>query len=128
MRLILPRFFPRRSNGMFFMLAACLLVTLPVAASEPSSRTLDSGWQFRAVGKTDNPDIQQWHPAQVPGVVHTDLLQNNLIPDPFDRDNEFRLQWIGLTDWEYQTTFQVDSVTTTSIWCSMAWTRLPTST
>jgi beta-mannosidase len=111
MRLILPRFFPRRSNGMFFMLAACLLVTLPVAASEPSSRTLDSGWQFRAVGKTDNPDIQQWHPAQVPGVVHTDLLQNNLIPDPFDRDNEFRLQWIGLTDWEYQTTFQVDSVT-----------------
>src|SRR5579863_9199775 len=95
----------------FSVLFFSLLGALPLTAFEPSSRTLDSGWQFRAVGKTDNPDIQQWHPAQVPGVVHTDLLQNNLIPDPFDRDNEFRLQWIGLTDWEYQTTFQVDSVT-----------------
>jgi beta-mannosidase len=53
--------------------------------------------------------FQQWHAAQVPGVVHTDLLRNGLIPDPFDRDNEFRLQWIGLTDWEYQTTFTIDS-------------------
>src|SRR5580704_715440 len=85
------------------------LIALPLAASELSSRTLDSGWQFRPVGNTDKPDIQQWHPAQVPGVVHTDLLRNNLISDPFDRDNEFRLQWIGLTDWEYQTTFQVDA-------------------
>jgi beta-mannosidase len=86
-----------------------LLVTLPLAAAEPSSQTLNAGWQFRAIGNTDKPETQQWHPAQVPGVVHTDLLRNGLIPDPFDRDNEFRLQWIGLTDWEYQTTFQVDS-------------------
>jgi beta-mannosidase len=88
-----------------------LLVALPVVAAEPSSRALDSGWKFRAVRNTDNSDVKQWHQAQVPGVVHTDLLQNHLIPDPFDRDNEFRLQWIGLTDWEYQTTFQIDSAT-----------------
>jgi len=87
----------------------CSLAALPLSASDPSSRTLHSDWQFRAVGNTDNPDVKQWHPAQVPGVVHTDLLRNGLIPDPFDRDNEFRLQWIGLADWEYQTTFQVDS-------------------
>jgi beta-mannosidase len=86
-----------------------LLVALPLSATEPSSQVLNAGWQFRAVGNTDKPEIQQWHAAQVPGVVHTDLLRNGLIPDPFDRDNEFRLQWIGLTDWEYQTTFQVDS-------------------
>lgn len=42
-------------------------------------------------------------------MVHTDLLDNKLIPDPFDKDNEFHLQWIGLADWEYQTTFQVDA-------------------
>ena len=42
-------------------------------------------------------------------MVQTDLLRNGLIPDPFDRDNEFRLQWIGLTDWEYQTVFQADA-------------------
>src|SRR5579872_2722202 len=111
MRLTSPRmfrfFFAVVSSLVFFT----LLMTPPLAAGEPSSQTLDTGWQFRAVGTTDKPDIQEWHPAQVPGVVHTDLLRNNLIPDPFDRDNEFRLQWIGLTDWEYQTTFQVNSAT-----------------
>src|SRR5580692_10484665 len=109
--MILTRPQSRRRHGaaVFSVLFFSLLGALPLIASEPSSRTLDSGWQFRAVGNTDHADIQQWHAAQVPGVVHTDLLRNGLIPDPFDRDNEFRLQWIGLTDWEYQTTFQVDS-------------------
>jgi beta-mannosidase len=94
---------------------SCLLVismtVVPLQAAEPSSRTIDSGWQFRAVANTDRSDVKLWHPAQVPGVVQTDLLKSKLIPDPFDRDNEFRLQWIGLADWEYQTTFQVDAAT-----------------
>src|SRR5271154_3860189 len=96
----------------------CSLVASPLQAAEPSSRNLDSGWQFRAAGDvvglagTDQPpDVKQWHPAEVPGVVQTDLLRNKLISDPLDRDNEFRLQWIGLTDWEYQTTFQADAST-----------------
>ena len=80
-------------------------------AAEPSSRTLDSGWKFRAVSNVDQADVKEWHPAEVPGVVQTDLLNNKLIPDPFDRDNEFHLQWIGLADWEYQTTFDVDAAT-----------------
>ena len=62
---------------------------------------LDSGWKFREVGKSE------WHPASVPGCVHTDLLSNKLIEDPFWRDNEKRLQWIGKTDWEYTTTFDI---------------------
>ena len=87
------------------------LIALPLQAAEPTSRNLDSGWQFRAVANTDRADVKEWHPAQVPGVVQTDLLHSNLIPDPFDKDNEFHLQWIGLADWEYQTTFQVDAAT-----------------
>jgi beta-mannosidase len=63
--------------------------------------TLDGGWQFREAGKAD------WHAATVPGCVHTDLLSNRLIEDPFYRDNEQKQQWIGKTDWEYQTTFKV---------------------
>ena len=97
-----------------------LLMALPLCAQQPSLRILDSGWQFRAVASTipaGNADaasfassnLSDWHPAQVPGVVQTDLLQNKIIPDPFDRDNEYRLQWIGLADWEYQTVFQVDA-------------------
>ncbi len=87
----------------------CSFVALPANAAEPSSRNLDSGWQFRAVANADRADVKEWHPAQVPGVIQTDLLHGNLIPDPFDRDNEFHLQWVGLADWEYQTTFQVDA-------------------
>ncbi len=111
MRLTRPQFFSRFCAVVSFLSLSFLIAALPLEAAEPASRSLDSGWQFRAIGNTDNADVKQWHPAQVPGVVHTDLLQNKLIPDPFDRDNEFRLQWIGLTDWEYQTTFQVDSAT-----------------
>src|SRR5882757_7237268 len=91
------------------LLMFCSCATSPLAASELSSRNLDSGWQFRAVANTDRSDAREWHPAQVPGVVQTDLLHSGLISDPFDRDNEFHLQWIGLADWEYQTTFQVDA-------------------
>ena len=43
----------------------------------------------------------------MPGCVHTDLLNNRLIEDPFYRDNEQKQQWIGKTDWEYQTSFNV---------------------
>jgi beta-mannosidase len=111
MGLIRPGF--RRGLAAAFYFLGCLLffsfVAPPIEAAEPSSRNLDSGWQFRAVTNTDRADVKQWHPAQVPGVVHTDLLRGGLIPDPFDRDNEFRLQWIGLADWEYQTTFQIDA-------------------
>jgi len=111
MTLTRPRFFCRLGTAVFSLLFFSLSVALPLEAAEPSSRTLDSDWQFRAAGNTDKSDVKQWHPAQIPGVVHTDLLRNGLIPEPFDRDNEFRLQWIGLADWEYQTTFQVDSAT-----------------
>ncbi len=89
--------------------AACF--ASPLQAAEPASRYLDSGWEFRALGNTDRADIRTWHPAQVPGVVQTDLLRNGLIPQPFYRDNESRLQWIGLTDWEYRDAFQADAAT-----------------
>src|SRR5260370_27710035 len=74
--------------------------------SKPNSTTktdiaLLSGWQFREAGK------DKWYPATVPGCVHTDLLSNKLIDDPFYRDNEKKLQWIGKTDGDYQTTFNV---------------------
>ena len=69
--------------------------------AQKSAMSLDAGWKFRQADKTE------WYPATVPGCVHTDLIANKLIDDPFYRDNEKRLQWIGKTDWEYQTTFKV---------------------
>ena len=45
------------------------------------------------------------HPAQVPGEVHTALLAEGLIPDPFDGDNETALAWIGRNNWVYRADF-----------------------
>ncbi|EAZ96478.1 beta-mannosidase [Flavobacteria bacterium BAL38] len=45
------------------------------------------------------------HKATIPGTVHTDLFQNQLIPDPFFGDNEKQLQWIENENWEYETHF-----------------------
>ncbi|AXT19713.1 glycoside hydrolase family 2 protein [Flavobacteriaceae bacterium AU392] len=66
--------------------------------------TTVNAWKFKQV---NNDTI--WYPATVPGTVHTDLLANNLIPDPFINTNELDLQWIEEKDWEYKTTFQLAS-------------------
>jgi beta-mannosidase len=87
------------------------MVVPSVFATQPTSVSLNTGWQFRALPNSGHPDVEQWHPAEVPGVTHLDLLRNKLIPDPFYRTNEADLQWIGLTDWEYQKDFTVDQST-----------------
>jgi beta-mannosidase len=63
-------------------------------------QAIATGWTFR------DASTQDWHAATVPGCVHTDLLENKLIPDPFYRTNEEALQWIGEKDWVYQARFQ----------------------
>ncbi len=62
-------------------------------------QTLNGTWNFRQSG------TQEWHPAVVPGGVHTDLLAAGLIPDPFAGDNELRVQWVTESGWEYATHF-----------------------
>lgn len=48
------------------------------------------------------------YPATVPGVVHTDLMANGIIDDPFDGLNERGVQWIDKEDWVYEKDFEVD--------------------
>jgi beta-mannosidase len=93
------------------LVALALGSTVSGVAAQATSRALEAKWEFRAISKTDRAELQDWHPADVPGVVQTDLFQDGLIPDPFYQDNDTRLQWIGLTDWEYRTTFQADAAT-----------------
>lgn len=66
---------------------------------------LNKNWQFK------NQNENKWYEATVPGTVHTDLLANKLIPDPYFRDNESKLQWIDKADWEYKTVFSIDADT-----------------
>lgn len=50
---------------------------------------------------------QDFLKATVPGTVHTDLLQNKRIEDPFWGDNEKKIQWIEQEDWVYKSSFWV---------------------
>lgn len=43
----------------------------------------------------------------VPGCIHTDLLNNGLIEDPYYRDNESKYMHLGETDWSYEREFYV---------------------
>jgi len=92
-----------RRWGGWIVAAAVLAATGCRTGPEPAvvEHPIVTGWEFRQAGDT------AWLPATVPGTVHTDLLANGVIPDPFYGDNERRLQWIEREDWEYRTAFTV---------------------
>jgi len=64
---------------------------------------LTTNWVFQ------EQDDAKWYPAKVPGEVHVDLMNNKLIPDPFYRANEKKVQWIEKENWDYKTTFDVSN-------------------
>ena len=84
-----------------FALASALMVAVPAMADGVSEQNIDSGWTFKQVRGNN------WYPATVPGVVHTDLMNNGIIEDPFYRLNERGVQWVDKEDWEYKTTLDV---------------------
>jgi beta-mannosidase len=69
---------------------------------------LNQGWEFHQVTNLQGIAHEHWLPATVPGDVQLDLLRNKLIPEPFYRDNENKLQWIENADWEYRTTISAN--------------------
>jgi beta-mannosidase len=79
------------------MVVLLFIVTMPALTIAQSLVLTD--WSFRRLS-TD-----KWLPAQVPGSVHTDLMQNGVITDPFKNDNEKKVQWVGESDWTYQCKF-----------------------
>ena len=86
---------------LFFTCAAALLSFLCAYASEGHT-VIHTNWQFRQRG------VGEWLPAQVPGTVHTDLLENGQIPDPYYGARQQELQWIDKVDWEYRCRFDAE--------------------
>lgn len=78
-----------------------LLFLVRTSFAQYTVTELNEGWQFRNINENT------WYPATVPGTIHTDLLANQRIPDPFYRDNESKLQWIDKADWEYKMDFEL---------------------
>lgn len=65
---------------------------------------LHAGWTVRAAGGPVPADIAaETVPATVPGTVHTDLLDAELIPDPYLGENETALAWFHRAAWLYET-------------------------
>ena len=74
----------------------------PAANTMPATQQeITSGWQFKQARGNN------WYPATVPGVVHTDLMNNGIIDDPYFRLNERSVQWVDKEDWIYKTTLTV---------------------
>ena len=79
---------------------SCLTIEGSVVKME-----IQEGWQFKQARGVN------WLPATVPGTVHTDLMANGIIEDPFVGLNERGVQWVDKEDWVYQTSFSVgDSI------------------
>jgi beta-mannosidase len=64
--------------------------------------TLNGAWELQRADRSQ-PAVS----ANVPGDAVHDLLAAGQIPDPFWRDNELRMQWVGETDWSYCRSFDV---------------------
>lgn len=105
-----------RARRLGWLLAALASLAAFVAdAAGLVSMPLENGWRFRLSPQdpaaVEHAQAAAWHPAKVPGHVHTDLLANGLIPDPYVGSPEAGLQWIGLAKWEYETRFDADAAT-----------------
>ncbi len=70
-------------------------------SQEAVSFVLKSDWKFRQAR------LENWYPAEVPGTVHTDLMKNRIIEDPYFKLNERAVQWVDKEDWIYKTTFSL---------------------
>ena len=87
------------------ILSFIFILTFLISSCERAKVTLElsiDNWEFSEFGTN-------WLPANVPGFVHLDLFNNNLIESPFYRANESNVQWIEEKKWSYRSFFEVSS-------------------
>ncbi|WPO83921.1 glycoside hydrolase family 2 protein [Chryseobacterium sp. JJR-5R] len=86
-------------NKYFILFISLLSFTIK---SQTSVRNLNQEkWQFKNAKETS------WQAATVPGTVHLDLLDHQVIPDPYKDENEKNVQWVENEDWDYQASFKI---------------------
>lgn len=79
-----------------FLILIFIFICIKAIAVE---RNIHDNWRFR------QGSSEIWHPAEVPGCVHLDLMRERMIEDPFFRLNERGVQWVDKEDWMYETRF-----------------------
>ncbi len=93
------KIFFRLNHTLFcFILCTCLLISCKNHDRDVEGKALFiTDWEFQYQG--------QWYPAFVPGYIHTDLIDNKLIPNPFYGRNEDSVQWVSDSCWVYRLLF-----------------------
>ena len=77
-----------------------ILITLFFGCSTPQNEIVEiKKWDFEYDG--------DWLKADVPGNNFSDLLDQNVIPDPFYGTNEDSVQWVSEREWVYRSNFKL---------------------
>ncbi len=92
-----------KSFSIILIMAISFVNTTILKADGLIKQEINQGWTFKQVRGNNR------YPAKVPGVVHTDLIDNEIIEDPFFRLNERGVQWVDKEDWEYKTNLHISS-------------------
>jgi beta-mannosidase len=66
------------------------------------AQSLAGDWEFT------RPKREEWLTGSVPGDVYSDLVANEVIDHPHEKDNELDVQWVAKQDWSYRRTFTLD--------------------
>lgn len=88
----------------YFLIGFLVLIT----SCSDNTILLNQTVEFKPKWEFKQAKDSKWYPANVPGVVHLDLMHNNLIEDPYFGNNEFSLKWIEEKNWDYKTNFNID--------------------
>lgn len=91
-----------RKNCLLLFIPFLLITFVSTVSASPIKKEIKDGWKFKQWR------LNNWYPAKVPGVIHLDLMANDIIEDPFFRLNERGVQWVDKEDWMYETHFDVD--------------------
>lgn len=79
---------------------------------------LNGPWMFKGFPERNGEELKAYDPqqdtagwlsAEVPGTIHTDLMANNVIPDPFRDLNEQKVQWVSGYEWWYRKVIDLPS-------------------
>ena len=76
--------------------SALILLLLAACATPKTDKIGLTDWQFEYRNAT--------YQASVPSFIHTDLMANGLIPDPYYATNEDSVRWVADSVWHYSCT------------------------
>ena len=84
-----------------FMVLAVWLTACQSRQQDTLVLKLHDNWTVSSVNGN------QAYPATVPGNIFSDLMDNEVIKDPFVDENEHKVQWVSDSVWVYKSTFNL---------------------